>query len=150
MIGGHPLQGKPAPDLDLLDLDGRPVRLADFRGRPLIVYFWASWCIPCRTEFPLLKNALAAHAADGLALVGVVYRDSAANAGAFMSDYAASWPAVMDPGGATATIWSVRAVPTSFFLDGAGIVRAVSFGPPPSGSLEGLLAKILPPASPPP
>jgi hypothetical protein len=67
-----------------------------------------------------------------------------------MTDYEASWPAVMDPGGATATTWSVRAVPTSFFLDGSGIVRTISFGPPPSGSLEGLLAKILPPASPSP
>lgn len=79
-----------------------------------------------------------------------MFKDSAANARDFMTAYDAPWPAVMDPGGATAAAWSVRGVPTSFYLDVTGTVRAISFGPPPSGSLEVLLAKILPPTSPAP
>jgi cytochrome c biogenesis protein CcmG/thiol:disulfide interchange protein DsbE len=147
VIGGHPLLGRAAPDFALRDLDGHDVRLADFRGRPLLVYFWASWCLPCRTEFPLLKQALLDHAGERLAVVGVVFKDSAANAGQFMSAQGASWPALVDPGGATAAAYSVFAPPTTFYVDAGGIVRAVSFGPPPAGSLEGLLARILPSAS---
>ena len=150
VIGGHPLQGKPAPDFELTDLDGRKVHLAGLRGRPVIVYFWASWCIPCRTEFPLLKGALEAHADDGLAVIGVVFEDSAENARGFMADYEAPWPAVMDPDHRVADAYRVHVPPLTFYVDATGIVRTVSFGPPPSGSLEGLLAKILPAASPSP
>jgi cytochrome c biogenesis protein CcmG/thiol:disulfide interchange protein DsbE len=144
IIGGHPLLDRPAPEFTLKDLDGRDVRLSDFHGRPLLVYFWASWCLPCRTEFPLLKTALAAHAGDGLAAVGIVFKDSSTSAGEFMNAQGASWPALVDPDGAVAGAYAVHAPPTTFYIDGAGVVRAISFGPPPAGSLEGLLARILP------
>lgn len=148
VIGGHPLVGKPAPDFALQDLDGNEVRLADFRGRPTLVYFWASWCLPCRTEFPLLKQALVDHAADHLAVLGVIFKDTPENAGPFMTAYGATWPALVDAGGATAAAYSVNVPPLTFYLDASGVVRTVSFGPPPAGSLELLLAKILPPAAP--
>jgi cytochrome c biogenesis protein CcmG/thiol:disulfide interchange protein DsbE len=143
-IGGHPLAGKAAPDFTLTDLSGHVVRLADFRGRPLLVYFWASWCIPCRTEFPIVKSALQAHAADGLGVLGIVFKDAPEAARSFMSAQGASWPALADPDGAVAAAYSVSAPPMTFYIDAAGIVRLVSFGPPPAGSLEGLLAHILP------
>ena len=144
VIGGHPLVGWAAPDFALRDLDGHDVRLADFRGRPLLVNFWASWCLPCRAEFPLLQRALREHAGERLAIVGVVFKDSDADAARFMDAQGASWPALGDPGGATAAAYSVFAPPTTFYVDADGIVRAVSFGPPPAGSLEGILARILP------
>jgi cytochrome c biogenesis protein CcmG/thiol:disulfide interchange protein DsbE len=144
VIGGHPLLDRPAPGFVLQDLDGRDVSLSEFRGRPLLVYFWASWCLPCRTEFPLLKAALAAHAGEGLAALGIVFKDSATSAARFMSAEGASWPALVDPDGAVAAAYAVSAPPMTFYVDSAGIVRTVSFGPPPAGSLEGLLARILP------
>jgi cytochrome c biogenesis protein CcmG, thiol:disulfide interchange protein DsbE len=144
VIGGHPLVGKAAPDFDLHDLDGNEVHLADYRGRPTLVYFWASWCLPCRTEFPLLKQALIDHAGDRLAVLGVVFKDSPENAASFMTAYGAPWPALVDLGGATAAAYSVNVPPLTFYLDAAGVVRTVSFGPPPAGSLELLLAHILP------
>jgi len=144
VIGGHPLVGKAAPDFALQDLHGQTVRLADFRGQPLLVNFWASWCPPCRTEFPLLERALLDHATDRLAIVGIVFKDSAASAGQFMSSQGAAWPALVDPGGTAAAAYTVEAPPVTFFVDAAGVVRSVSFGPPPAGSLEGLLARILP------
>ena len=60
------------PDFSLVDLDGNPMRLADLRGRPVIVNFWAAWCGPCVEEFPLLREAAEEHADGGLVVVGIV------------------------------------------------------------------------------
>ena len=147
VVGGPPLVGKPAPVIELQDDQGRTVRLADYRGRPVIVNFWASWCTPCRAEFPLLRSAREAHAADGLEVLGIVYKDTEDSARAFMTAQGAAWPMLLDDGGRVAAAYGVLGIPQSFWVDGSGIVRQVSFGPPPSGSLDALLASILPPAA---
>jgi cytochrome c biogenesis protein CcmG, thiol:disulfide interchange protein DsbE len=147
VVGGPPLVGKPAPAIELQDDQGRTVHLSDYRGRPVIVNFWASWCTPCRGEFPLLRSAREAHAADGLEVLGVVYKDTPDAARAFMTDQGAAWPMLVDEGGRVAAAYGVLGIPQSFWIDGTGIVRQVSFGPPPSGSLDALLATILPPAA---
>lgn len=112
----------------------------------MIVNFWASWCVPCRTEFPLLHAARADHAAEGLEVLGIVFKDTADAARAFMRQQDATWPMLLDPGGSAATAYGIQVVPVSFYLDRNGVVRAVSFGPPPSADLAGLLAPILAPA----
>jgi len=147
VVGGPPLVGKPAPAIELQDDQGRTVRLAEYRGRPVIVNFWASWCTPCRGEFPLLRDARAAHTADGLEVLGVVYKDTPDAARAFMTEQGAAWPMLIDEGGRVAAAYGVLGIPQSFWIDGSGIVRQVSFGPPPSGSLDALLASILPPVA---
>ena len=53
-VGGHPLYGKPAPEIDLETFDGERLTLSSLRGRPVIINFWATWCGPCREEFPLM------------------------------------------------------------------------------------------------
>ncbi len=87
-----------------------------------------------------------AHAAEGLEILGIVYKDSEDAASAFMSAYSATWPMLVDPGTKAAASFGVLAVPESFYVDRAGIVRQVSFGPPPSGSMDALLAAILAPS----
>jgi thiol-disulfide isomerase/thioredoxin len=84
--------GTPAPALRLQGLDGRPVDLAALRGRPVVVNFWATWCEPCVREFPLLRQAAAAHRADRLAVVGVLTSDRPAAARDFVGAYGATWP----------------------------------------------------------
>ena len=66
VVGSHPLVGQPAPGFTLTTLDGRQVSLAEYRGRPVVVNFWASYCEPCKIEFPLFKAARDRHAAAGL------------------------------------------------------------------------------------
>ena len=144
VVGRNPLLDKPAPAISLPTLDGSgTVNLSDYAGRPVIVNFWASWCVPCRQEFPLFKDARAAHAADGLEILGVVHLDSADSAQGFATEQGATWPLLMDANNSVWQAYGQLLVPTTYYIDRQGIVRAVSYGPPPSGTLEELLAKIL-------
>ncbi len=143
VVAGSPLLNKPAPDFTLEDLEGQRVSLADFRGRPVILNFWASWCGPCKVEFPLFQQARNRHSAEGLEIVGVIHDDSAEAAAAFVEAEGSEWPALLDPDDRVWTAYGGLGLPTSFFIDREGIVRAVSFGPPLSGTLDDLLAKIL-------
>jgi cytochrome c biogenesis protein CcmG/thiol:disulfide interchange protein DsbE len=140
---GSPLLNKPAPDFTLTALDGRTVHLADYRGRPVIVNFWASWCIPCRDEFPQFVTAKAQHATDGLEVLGIVRQDSADAAAAFASSHGADWPLLMDPDEAAWKAYVGLGVPSTYFIDRAGVVRATSLGPITATSLPIQLAKIL-------
>lgn len=135
--------GEPAPDFVLADLDGNPLRLADLRGRPVIVNFWASWCGPCVEEFPLIADAHRAHRADGLVVVGIVFRDRSEAARAFMGRMAATWPAAMDPGEAVAERFGVVGPPGTFFIDRNGVVAGRQIGQLSRADLERGLATIL-------
>jgi cytochrome c biogenesis protein CcmG/thiol:disulfide interchange protein DsbE len=136
--------GSPAPDFQLPALDGRgDVRLADHRGRPVIVNFWASWCNPCREEFPLLKQALRDHRAERLAVIGVTYQDIASDSRAFVKQQRATWPQGVDDGGAVADAYGVRAIPVSFFVRADGTIAARVFGFTSEAALAGPLEALL-------
>lgn len=143
IIGDSPLVGQRAPDFALQDLDGRTVRLSDYAGSPVIVNFWASWCGPCKVEFPLFRAARDRNAARGLEILGVIHNDSREAARAFVQAQGAPWPMLLDPGDTAWRAYGGFGLPTSFYIDRTGIVRAVSYGPPPSGVLDDQLAKIL-------
>jgi cytochrome c biogenesis protein CcmG/thiol:disulfide interchange protein DsbE len=132
--------GDRAPDFSLADLDGGPVRLVDYAGRPVLLNFWASWCLPCVDEFPLLDAALEAHAADGLAVVGIVYRDRSEAARAFAEQFGAGWPLVMDPGEAVARAYGVYGPPESWLIGPDGRVVSRQIGPYSTDELEAQLA----------
>jgi len=122
--------GDRAPDFALADLDGEPVRLADYAGRPVLVNFWASWCLPaCAEEFPVLAEALEAHADTGLAVIGIVYRDRSEAARAFGNQLGATWPLAMDPGERVARAYGVFGPPESWLVGPDGIVVSRHIGP---------------------
>lgn len=134
--GGGAHIGQAAPDFALADLDGNPVRLSDLRGRPVILNFWASWCGPCVEEFPMLRDALSRHAAQSVAVVGVVVRDNSEAARRFMERMGAGWPAVMDPGEQVADRFGIYGPPETFFIDANGIVRGRQIGQLNASDLE--------------
>ncbi len=140
---GVALIGQPAPDFVLADLDGNPLRLEDLRGRPVIVNFWASWCGPCVEEFPLLTAAVDAHAAEGLAVIGIVFRDRSEAARDFMSRMGATWPAAMDPGEAVAARYGVIGPPATYFIDRDGLIAGRQIGQLSADDLDRGLAGIL-------
>ncbi len=120
---GGPLVGKPAPDFTLTTLDGGSVKLSALRGRPVLLNFWASWCIPCRDEAPLLADLARGQGANGLAVVGVVYQDKPGDAKRFRDQYGLTFPSLLDPKLNTAIDYGVGAVPESFFIDKNGVVQ---------------------------
>jgi cytochrome c biogenesis protein CcmG/thiol:disulfide interchange protein DsbE len=136
--------GSPAPSFQLPALDGHgDERLADYRGRPVIVNFWASWCNPCRKEFPLLKQALRDHRAQHLAVIGVTYQDIPSDSRTFVKQKQATWPQGVDDGGAVASAFGVRAIPQSFFVRADGTIAARVFGFTSESALAGPLAQLL-------
>lgn len=137
--------GSVAPDFTLASLDGEPIRLADLRGRPVIVNFWASWCGPCIEEFPLLRDAAARYETDGLAVVGIVYRDRSEAAREFMQRQGGTWPAAMDPGERVATAYGVVGPPETYFIDRDGIIVARNIGQIAPAMLDAQLAAIIEP-----
>jgi cytochrome c biogenesis protein CcmG, thiol:disulfide interchange protein DsbE len=146
VVGGHPLVGKPAPEIDLLTIDGEPVKLSELRGQPVLVNFWATWCPPCREEFPLMASAYAKHETDGLEILGVMHQDLADGARAFAQDTGATWPILADPEDTAYQDYLVVGLPTSFFIDAEGIVRAFSLGGFSEDGLAAQLETILPEA----
>lgn len=135
--------GDSAPSFALADLEGRPLRLDDLRGRPVIVNFWASWCRECVEEFPMLERALDAHRGEGLVVVGIVYQDNSEAARDFMTRMGAGWPAAMDPGDETARRFGIYAPPETFFIDPDGMVAGHQIGLLTVADLDRQLALIL-------
>ncbi len=143
VVGRNPLIDQPAPDFALQTIDGQTVSLSSLRGQPVIVNFWASWCVPCRSEFPLLVSAYQQYAPQGLEIVGVIHDDGAQTAGDFAHQFGATWPLALDPGDATWHSYNGAFVPVSYYIDRAGVIRAISYGPPPSGFLDNQIEQIL-------
>ncbi len=115
--------GEPAPDFTLPGIDGGTVRLSDYRGTPLVLNFWASWCAPCRKEFPLFRETLAAK--DGqFQLVGVSTGDLRGDAKRFAVDQRADWPNGFDADNSVARGYGVDPLPQTFFIRADGTVAS--------------------------
>ena len=135
--------GSVAPDFSLLDLDGNPVHLADLRGQPVIVNFWASWCGPCVDEFPLLRAIAEEHADDGLVVLGIVYRDRSEAARAFMQQNGGTWQAFMDPDERVARAYNIFGPPETYFVGRDGTIVARHIGQLTAASLDAKVAAIM-------
>ncbi len=124
---GRPVLGQVAPDF-VLEAPGtdEEVRLSDFRGRPVLLNFWATWCVPCRTEMPALQEA---HDTEGVVVLAVNSQESDTVVSNFLDEYGLTFPAAIDREGSVRQHYGVLGLPATFFIDPDGILRARNFGP---------------------
>ena len=118
-----PKIGAPAPAFSLRRIDaGGKLDLASLRGKPIVLNFWASWCIPCKKEAPLLEQAARQWQKKGVVVVGVDANDFSGDARKFMRHYAISYPVVHDGAGAWVDDYGLTGFPETFFVDRRGRV----------------------------
>lgn len=134
--------GAPAPAFRLPGLRSGTVALP--AGRPAVVNFWASWCNPCRKEFPLLARAQRRYADAGLEVIGVSYRDIAGDGRRYVAERDADWRFARDPDGRLAAAYGVRGVPQTFFVAADGTLVSRAFGITTWADLRAEVAKIVP------
>lgn len=121
-----------APDFTLPNLDGEEVSLSDFRGHPVLLNFWASWCGPCRVEMPHLNQVAQEWGKQGLVVLTINAGDSPAKAREFMEDNKLTFPALLDIDGGVSMVYGVYSIPVTFFIDEEGFAIAKRIGAYPS------------------
>ncbi|MFN8036283.1 MAG: TlpA disulfide reductase family protein [Acidimicrobiia bacterium] len=144
IVSGALEVGKPAPDFDVPGLRGGRVKLSAFRGHPVVLTFFASWCHPCEKEQPILRAGLEKYGKRGLRVVGITYQDADPDARAFAQRLDATWPLGTDADGDVARAYRVRAIPLTYFIEPDGKVASLVFGLRSSDELDANVAKILP------
>ena len=143
--------GSRAPDIDLPVLSGGRVKLSALRGHPVVVTFWQTWCPSCRSEFPELIKANVAHSAVGLVVLGIndpmqehSTGDGAKHVKLFVDELGASFQIALDKNGRTRDRFGILTLPTTVFIDSAGVVQSINRGPTSRDELERGIATILP------
>jgi peroxiredoxin len=140
---GEPVPGGQAPDFILRDMDKNLVRLSDFRGVPVILNFFASWCGPCLTELPLIQEVHLKAEDQGYAVLGIVFQDSRGAIKALAEAENLTFPMVIDGDDSVGRAYRVIGPPYTFFIDSTGTVVSVIAGAMEKQTLEENLTQLL-------
>ncbi len=123
-------QGRPAPDFVLETFDGQVIRLSEQRGKVVVINIWASWCVSCREEAPILERVWRAYKDTGQVLfLGVDYVDTRTAALAYIAEFDITYPNGPDKGEKIYEAYRAQGVPETFIVDKKGIVRHIHVGP---------------------
>ncbi len=136
--------GEPAPDFTITSPDGQPISLAQFKGRPVWINFWASWCAPCRAEFPEMDALYRQQSDTGLVLLAISFNERPEEVVGYVERARPAFTIAVDPKGAVAGQYRVLGLPTHVFIDAEGIVRDVRVGPMNQDLMRQKLTTILP------
>jgi len=142
-----PTIGAPAPDFRLPRLGGEELALSSLKGKAVVVNFWATWCGPCRDELPLLADLARRYPASELTVLGVNVQEGEAVVRPFAEEMGITFPLVLDKTGEVVKRYRLRGLPTTVFIDRAGIIRAVYLGPLTSDTLARHLSDLLGPTT---
>jgi len=126
-IREEPVVGALAPGFTLTALTGEQVRLADSRGKPVLINFWATWCAPCVIEMPNIQKYYEANAGE-IEVLAVNADEPASVVQKFIDDIGVTFTILLDPGAVIQDVYRIRGYPTTFFLDAKGIIRVQHIG----------------------
>ena len=129
-----PEAGRLAPDFTLTDLEGNRFTLSDYRGKVVFINFWATWCPACRAEMPEI---------EAVVVVGVDIMETEDTVRQFVEQGGYSWTFVIDTTGEVSNNYEVTAIPTSFFIDREGVIRAVKIGSMTKRAMEARLLEAM-------
>ncbi len=118
----------PPVDFVLPDLNGRPVRLSDFKGRVVVLNFWTTWCPDCRREMPALETLHQRFKERPWVLLAVDLRESGEKVAGFFQAHGLSFTALLDQDGAVGRSFGIRSIPTTFIIDGQGAMIGKAMG----------------------
>jgi peroxiredoxin len=137
-----PVAGAIAPDFSLQTIDGDSVSLSDFRGQPVLINLWATWCGPCRIEMPAIQSRFEQHGPNGLVVLAVDFDEPLEDVVAFRDELGLTFEFLLDPGADVQRLYLNRSYPSSFFIDADGIIQVQHIGVMTEGQLDSNLDRI--------
>lgn len=143
LLSADTLAGRLAPNFDLPELNGSKLSLAQFKGRPVVVDFWATWCGPCKDEIPAWNALQREYAGKGLVIIGVSEDQSESDVRNFLASHRFDYPVVMDQGALAATWGMPLGLPTTIFIRRDGTIAAMAQGLEAQGELQRRIEGIL-------
>lgn len=146
VTGPAPRVGMPAPDFRVIGLDGTPHQLSDFRGHPVWLNFWATWCPPCRAEAPDIESAYEQYAGAGLIVLAVDVGEGQATVQGYVQRVGLKYLIGGDQSTEISAQYHVSGLPTHYFIDANGVIRDMQLGSIGKQNIEKKLASILTPA----
>ncbi|MEY4529386.1 MAG: hypothetical protein RLZZ156_107 [Deinococcota bacterium] len=120
------LEGKVAPEFDLAMINGGRIQLEQFKGKPVVLNFFASWCVPCKDEAPMFSRAAVEYSKKGVIFIGIAYNDKEDKAREFANQFDLGFPIMMDDSsdaGRTSVKYALFGVPETFFIDKNGVIQ---------------------------
>ena len=121
--------GKPAPDFEYPDSNGKIWRLSDLRGKVVFINFWATWCATCKSEMPYKESLFQRMQGRPFQMFGILFRDDPANLASYFRKQKVSPPTLLSPDNEAARLFGITGVPETFIIDKEGIVREKIVGP---------------------
>lgn len=137
-----------APDFSLPVLDQpETIRLSQFKGKPVLLYFWASWCVPCRLESPDLEKTYRTKKESGFTIlaVNITSQDSLQDVRAFVKEFGLTFPILLDETDSVSQLYRVRGLPTSIFIKPDGLIQRTFIGGMSNEQIEDFVTEILTP-----